>query len=1064
MNRDTRTVNVYSHDIRLTRDKMQGFLATLDECIYCERLPLADLQIGPDSPTLADASKASGWKPIRPGETWGGRNVWNWFRASARIPDAWAGRRVGLFFALGHPSWIAQPEALAYIDGEYRQGIDGFHHEILLAEQAVAGQCYDVALRVWCTMFDEVTTAIYEQIFGAGDLVMIDLPTRHLYHSVELALGALNYIEHNRYEFHLILNALDAAYQELDTRVLRSPEFYQSVSRAQQAMDRVLFQIEGLPQRIIATGHAHIDVLWRWRTINTREKTLHTFGTVLRLMEQYPDFHFTQSQPQLYQYVQHDNPALYEQIKARIREGRWEALGGMWVEADCNIPSGESLVRQLLRGRTYFRKEFGVDDPLLWLPDTFGYSWALPQLIQRSGMRYFFTSKISWNQYNRLPYDSFWWRGIDGTTVLTHFATAPEVPPFTGTSYNAAVTGDELIRTWDRYQQKAENSTLLTAFGRGDGGGGPTIGMIERVMRAENHPGLPRVSQGSVQEFFQALEQIDKKLPVWNGELYLEYHRGTYTSQSRSKRSNRKAEALCHRAELAASIATLVGQPYPYERLDEGWRLILLNQFHDVIPGSSIREVYEDSLQEYAHVMDIGEAVLAESLQAIARALPLAEGEEALLVFQPSGVNSSELHTPVKLPAAAIPEGQVPYWASTGEDVPVQRSAETVYLSIGGTPGPSLRLLRLGEGEPSAPPVSYQPRVEGHTLENGFIRVVLNELGEIVSLYDKQAERELIPAGSVGNQMQAFQDRPARWDAWDIDITYEDRMWLATPGSITVIENGPLVAAVEVRKTILDAQVVQIIALGEDARIDFETHVVWHERHTLLKVAFPVDILSPRATFDIQFGNVERPTHRNTSWDWARYESVAHKWVDLSEVDYGVSLLNDCKYGHDIQDNVIRLSLLRAPTYPDPEADQGEQQFTYSLLPHSGSLNMQTIAHAYALNDPVIVFPVRGSGNPSPRLAESTDLFVMENTGNIVIETVKAAENGRGLIVRLYETRRSRGKAVLHCGFPIAQVWETNLMEDDEQELSVHDQHEIELVFTPFQIRTLRIIPEQKGG
>jgi alpha-mannosidase len=1055
-------MNVYRHQIRYTADKIARRMVDVAACIYRQRLPL-DIQTAAGD----DPEGARGWYPIRPGETWGGCNEWRWFRAQVAIPQAWTGSRVGLFFALGHPSWRAQPEALAFVDGELRQGIDGNHHELLLTERASGGETYTVTMRAWCTMFDEDTTALYQQIFWAADLVLIDMPTRHFYHSAEMALGTARAVDPDRAEYHLLLNALDDAFKQLDLRSPASPEFYKSVRRAQSVLDGQLSKIDGLPAHILATGHGHLDVLWRWRLGNTREKAMHMFANMVQLMEQYPDFHYTQSQPQVYQLVKEDAPHIYEKVKALIRAGRWEPTGGMWIEADCNIPSGESLVRQILYGRQFFRDEFGTDTPILWLPDTFGYSWALPQLIKRSGLKYFMTSKISWNQYNRIPYDSFWWRGIDGTEVLTHFLTAPGDPQFGGATYGAMLTPAELIGTWKNYQQKDRHDEVLTLFGWGDGGGGPTLEMLERADRAKNQAGLLHVKQGSAHEFFERLEADGKGLPTWNGELYLEYHRGTYTSQARSKRANRKAEVLYHRAELAAAIATLVGKPYPHERLREGWRLILLNQVHDVIPGSSIREVYEDSMKDYDRITEIGEAVLNESIEAIAEHLPLAEGEQGLLLLHSAGMKL-DMQT-ASVPAEWLPDEIFPVDTGAGTPLAVQRSNDHAHISTRLYHGIGWQLFRLEKREsgPAGYFDQFKLTAAPTELENNWLRVTFNELGEIVSLFDKMEERELIPTGAVANQLQAFEDRPARWDSWDIDISYEDKVWLASPQSINVIENGPLRATLEVRKQILNSQIVQRISLEAFSyRIDFHTVIEWRERHVLLKVAFPVNILSPRATFDIQFGNVERPTHYNTSWDWARFESVAHKWVDLSEENYGVSLLNDCKYGHDVHDNVMRLSLLRAPTFPDPEADQGEQSFTYSMLPHEGNCLDTTIMNAYHLNDPVSAFVIKGGGG-NRFSANQNFLWIPEHFDYdlpifVIIETVKGAEDGRGIIVRLHETLRYRNDITLVCTVPLVQAWETNLMEEDELELPIGNSargQEIKLHFAPFQIRTIRLIP-----
>ncbi len=1045
--------NTYRHDIRFTADKVASRLKLVHECIYPQRLPLT-VYVGRGD--VSDPAQVDDWTIIRPGDVWGGQNEERWFRCEVTIPQEWAGRRVGVYFALGHPSWRAQPEALVYLDGQFYQGIDGNHHEILLTERAAGGETIPITLHAWCTMFDEDVTALYQQIFWIADLVQIDRPTRHFYHSAEVALETARLIDSDRHEHHLILNALEEAFIALDLREPRSCEFYNSIAKAQTVLDKQLAKGNPLPATVLATGHAHIDVLWRWLLYHTRAKTMHSLANVVRLMEQYPNFHFTQSQPQLYWLLKRDAPELYEQIKALVKIGRWDITGGMWIEADCNIPSGESLVRQILLGRLFFREEFGIDSDVLWLPDTFGYSWALPQIIKRSGMKYFMTSKISWNDTNRLPYDSFWWRGIDGTEVLTHFLTAPGDPQFGGSTYNAMLKPHDVLGAWQQYQQKDRHDEVLTSFGWGDGGGGPTLEMLERAERMRDHPGLPRVEQGSASGFFERLEADGKKLPTWNGELYLEYHRGTYTTQARSKRANRKAEVLYHRAELAAAIATLVGKPYPRERLNEGWRLILLNQFHDVIPGSSIGEVYAESMKDYERVFEIGESVLRESIEAIGEHLPLAEGERGLLLLNTSGTWFDEQVN--MLPSEWLPAGEGLVDIATNKPYKIQRSGALTHISCPVMDDVGWRLLRFEPNVDTAEEFDEESvRVTPTTLENDFLRVTLNQLGEVTSLYDKRFEREVIPVGKVANQFQVFEDRPVKWDAWDIDTFYDDKMWVATPQSVEVVETGPLRATIEVKTRILGSSVTQRISLAAySKRLDFQTVIDWHERHMLLKVAFPVDILSPRATFDIQFGHVERPTHHNTSWDWARFESVAHKWVDLSERDYGVSLLNDCKYGYDVQGNVVRLTLLRAPTFPDPEADQGEQMMTYSLLPHMDDWSANTIDEAVRLNNPLMIFPLQGSGGN--RFAADQRLFKMVRI-HVIVEAVKGAENGRGIIVRLCEMYRERGDITLVCGFPIAQAWETNLMEDDERQLDIIEGNKIKLYFTPFQIRTIRLIP-----
>jgi alpha-mannosidase len=561
---------------------------------------------------------------------------------------------------------------------------------------------------------------------------------------------------------------------------------------------------------------------------------------------------------------------------------------------------------------------------------------------------------------------------------------------------------------------------------------------------------LPRVQPGKVIDFFRAAEQeANGSFPVWNGELYLELHRGTYTSQARNKRANRKSEFLLHDAEFVAAVAALTVPDfnYPHADLRQAWELLCLNQFHDIIPGSSISQVYVDSLAQYAEVRRLGETVRDKALTALART----RGCDALIINATSFTQNGLLFWPAG-DVARVPAG-----------LPLQEVANGLLLDVGDLPPYSV--LPPDSIAPAAAPDSLSIS-SGH-LENDFLRVELTPTGDISRIFDKQQQREVMPLGAIGNQWQAFEDRPLDWDAWDIDIFYDDKQWLAQPAdSVTVVERGPLRVTLEIKRRILNSPFTQRISLSHNSpRLDFETDIDWRERHILLKVAFPVDVLTPTATYEIQWGNVERSIHRNTSWDWAKFETCGQKWVDLSEGNYGVSLLNDCKHGHDIQDaspagGIIRLSLLRSPTYPDPEADQGEHRFIYSLLPHAGRWNEQTIAQAYALNDPLHVFSASpAQGRPS-RMAEKVaqpKSFISVNRPNVVIETVKQAEDGNGVVVRLYESQRQRGSVTLRANFTLAGVWHTNLLEENETELP-HEDNSVTFSIKPYQIVTLRLV------
>jgi len=557
-------------------------------------------------------------------------------------------------------------------------------------------------------------------------------------------------------------------------------------------------------------------------------------------MEQFPEFCYSQSQPQLYEFVRQDYPELFEAIKQRVREGRWEPLGGAWVEADCNITGAESLARQFLLGRTFFRKHFDTDAPVLWLPDVFGYAWNLPQLIKEAGLEYFFTIKIGWNQYNRLPYDSFWWQGLDGTRILTHFSTTSGSGDVHVSTYNADASPEQTLQTWKNFQQKdwgrpGVTPPLLMSFGYGDGGGGPTREMVENIREMGRFPATPQIKCGKVGEFFRQLEsEVGDRLPTWNGELYLENHRGTYTTQSRNKRANRQGEFLLHDAEFLAALASVFdsGYRYPHAELHRAWELVCLNQFHDIIPGSSIGPVYVESQQQYAEVRQIAEQARDSALAALDEKL----GGDVLVV-NPTSFERRDLgfwkNPPIENPALQ---------RTDGSPVSIQSVEGGLLLDVGELLPYSITPLLL-----AAPITDHGSRITNLAatptlLENDYLRVELDTTGDITRIYDKLNDREVLPAGAIANQFQAFGDRPINPDAWDIDIFYDDKLWLAEPAeSVRVVESGPLRAALEVRRRILNSEYVQRISLVHNSsRLDFDTTIQWRERHILLKVAFPV--------------------------------------------------------------------------------------------------------------------------------------------------------------------------------------------------------------------------------
>ena len=1046
------------HRTRWTIEKVSQRLALITPLVYQKRKSLssfryrdlADALVHPPIAVDVDDSK---WQEVDANEYWGSWMQDFVLRTTFTIPESWdTTLPIGLYLPLGETGDFSHPEAAVYIDGQPYAGCDRHHQEILLDSKWADGQSHTLALHGWTGLGGAASGDMFTRLYMRQcALVQIHQPTRDLIVLTRVALETAQNLDENNPARHGLLNALNDAFSTLDTRdPLDCDAFYDSVQPALIVL-RSGIESAGAPMDVTihATGHAHIDVAWLWTLGQTRRKSERTFYNVIRLMEQFPDYHFTQSQPQLYQFIKDDHPELFESIRQRIEEKRWEPIGGMWVEADCNLSGAESLARQFLLGRTFFREHFGPDaeSPVLWLPDVFGYAWALPQLIRQAGIKYFMTIKIGWSQYNRLPYDTFLWQGIDGTQVLTHFSTVKEFGSPYASTYNSMANPKESLGTWQGFQQKELQRDLLMAYGYGDGGGGPTREMLENIEVMQNVPGLPQVRQSSVKKFFKMMEPLkdSKMMPVWNGELYLEYHRGTYTTQARNKRANRKAEFLLHDAEFLCSYASVItNYQYPITDFQKAWRIVCLNQFHDIIPGSSIGPVYEESQQQYSQLMQEVSQLRDEALEAIAAQLDA----DILLVNATSFTQNGLIQ---------IPGDSFQRFTRDGKLLAAQPTASGLWVDAGELAPYSI--VGLKQTVDRGPQTSVDRPPSTVLLENTSLRVEFNSSGDITRIFDKQSQREVLAPNTIANQFQAFEDRPKDWDAWDVDIFYDDKMWLAEPAtSIELVENGELRQTVEIQRKILNSTYTQRISLNHNsARLDFDTHIEWNERHVMLKVAFPVDILSPQATYEIQWGNVQRPTHRNTSWDWARFETCAHKWVDLSEGDYGVSLLNDCKYGHDIHDNVMRITLLRSPTMPDPMADFGEHQFSYSLYPHAGSWKEETQREAYLLNDPIISYRSKVEGLKSGALASSLVPLFSVSCTNAIIETVKRAEDGNGIIIRLYESQRRRGPVQIRAGFGIQSAWETNLLEENESQLQVENDT-IQLTLRPYQIMTIRVI------
>lgn len=1038
-----------------TEQKLTARIKELDGYRYRDRMeiPSFRFQIDEKGEVGARPPQDGDWTTIRIGDVWKGRDVYAWLSADVATPASWRGRTVcGLFdFGKTDGGTNAGFESLLYVDGRPYQGVDANHQEVLLPDD-VAGRTVSLIFRLWSGLEGGGMPVEQEHKIKRAEIAWLDEAADDLYFTAKAALQTVGMLDENRPEREDLLGAVNRAFNRIDWTHPGSDPFYESVRAARDVLNAELAKIEKHhPVTIHAVGHTHIDVAWLWRLKHTREKAARSFSTALRLMERYPDYIFQQGQPQLYAYIKNDYPEIYEQIREKVKSGQWEAGGGMWLEPDCNLPSGESLVRQLLKGTRFFREEFGVECTYLWLPDVFGYSWALPQILKKSGIKTFATTKISWNQYNRMPHDAFKWRGIDGSEIITYFIATPYPGrKGWGADYNAHITAETVQGVWEAFKDKALTKDLLISYGYGDGGGGVTREMLEMRRRLDKMPGMPRVVTDKAGDYFEGLHRdlasTDRYVHTWDGELYLEYHRGTYTSQAYNKKTNRKLELLYRKTELLGVLASLFAKDwtmYPAGLLDEGWIILLRNQFHDILPGSSIREVYEDSREEYQKA----EQLALESKRAAEACLTEKAEKSAVTIVNDAPWCRTAL---VKIPVQ--PETEQGRWLDpNGSPLKAVKTGNEWLVRIDGAPETGLLPLAFEAGAADSTASESPFRLTENGIETPFYDIAWNESGQLVRLYDREARRHVLQENARGNVLQVFEDKPLRFDAWDIDLFYQEKMKeVSELQSVEVVERNALRAVVRFKWQYDQSEIDQkMIVYAHSRRIDFETTVDWHERHQLLKVAFPVDIRATEATYDIQFGNVKRPTHWNTSWDYARFETVGHQWADLSETGYGVSLLNDGKYGYDIKDATLRLSLLKGATYPDHSADQGRHAFTYALLPHLGDwIAGGTVQEAWDLNQPLDVVEGRVLGNrPLSLFRVSAD--------HVFIDAVKKAEDADRVIVRLHEFTGKRGPVELQSDFCIKAWQETDLMERPIGE--EHRGEPLSFTIKPYEIKTFMI-------
>jgi alpha-mannosidase len=982
----------------------------------------------------ADAAKGN-FAPMPAGTPWGEKWDYGWFKGSLTLPAEAAGKRIVLRPELGG-------QTLVWADGRLLGCRDREHAEMTLAMRGVAGKKFDLLAECYA---------------GHGDWVVGEGPVPHGVPGVPeppepiAQMGKTTFGIWND-EFHQAWLDLETLYQtreDLDLDSLRVAEidaglkdftliadmelpFDEMLGTVRQARKRLKPLLEcvngSTAPTLYTIGHGHMDVAWLWRLRETEFKITGTIANQLELAAEYPEYKFIQSQPHLFWMIKTLYPDVYEEVKAAVRSGHIVPEGGMWVEADTNLSGGEALIRQFLYGKRFFRDEFGVECELLWLPDVFGYSGQMPQIMRGCGIQYFATQKIFWtyNGGDKFPHNLFTWRGIDGSEVLAHIFN----------DYNSMTDPKSLNRRWRERVQKDGLKGMVVAFGWGDGGGGPTRDHLEFLRRASDLEGAPRTRMASPIEFFKDAEQEGVPDEHYVGELYFQAHRGTYTSQAKTKRNNRKAELALREAEMWGAVAHALHKGvYPWQALEETWRTVLLHQFHDILPGSSIQAVYTEAEAAMGGAIENAEAAaqaartaLTEGSSAVT-AFNSLSWERKALVFLPSGATGLTGPDGQAAPVQVTPDGDI--WA----EVTVPSCGWATYHGAADVSNPT---VEDGATASLNPPV----------LENGLLRLEFNERGELVSILDKELGREL--AAGPGNAFRMYKDVPNWFDAWDIDSMAElQPVPLDAPATFELLAAGPLLAALRITRTLHESEMTQVVKLRRGSRrADFDTDIQWQERHKLLKVEFPVNIHADEGIHEIQFGHIRRPNHRSRPFDANRFEVCNHKWTALAEENRGCAVLNDSKYGVSVLGNNIALTLLKSALAPDPEADLGHQSFTYAFYAWKGSFaDSDLVREGYDLNVPVSI--VSGAG-------EQFSLLSMD-APNIVVEAVKAAEDRSGdLILRLYEAKRMATRCALKMGLPVYEAMACDMLEEPAGALPV-DGGVIALNFRPFEVKTVRV-------
>ena len=1001
-----------------TRARLEAVARRLRRAIYPEQAPVTRIEMaGPTERIGFEAAQGLAYRDVDLGEPLGPLWATYWVRVTAQVPAAWAGSRVDLH-------WDSVSEALLRLDGHTVQGLNIGRPAARLLERARGGETLVFDIEVACNRAlgatDSMQSANPPYRLVACELRRFDPEAWALFHDFE----TLRQLEADRAppqtprsfggaDPHVLRPALDTTWAgRLKHRLnqvcnILDPEDPATWPEAQAILaDLLAVENGGAVHQLSAIGHAHIDTAWLWPIEETWRKCQRSFANVLALMDAYPEFRFACSQACQYAVIEEMDPPLFARIREKVAAGQWIPIGGSWVEPDCNLPSGEAMCRQFLYGQRYFERTFGQRARIFWNPDVFGYAGQLPQLMRQAGMDRFLTQKLSWNKFTAPPHHSFHWRGLDGSSVLTHFPPAD--------TYNGVATVAELRYHAANYKDADRTTEALYLFGHGDGGGGPNAEMVETLRRTRNLLGVPRCETRSPDAFFDRLAADAAELATVEGELYFEYHRGTYTSQAEIKRLNRLCEGRLQDLEFAATACGLASVPAPSrEAVERLWRVLLTNQFHDILPGSSIGEVYERARPELSELALTAEEEIHGCLAALSAGPDGGWRPVNALGFPRAGLAEAPdggLHHVIAEPFAA------------GRIVP---AADRVLVS--GGPDGDIRL------------------------ENGQLVAMLTAGGAVRSLVHKASGREALSAPA--NRFVLYEDRPTLFEAWDIDpFALETGQACAGAHQCEILDRGPLRVAVRFEHRIGKASTLtQTVSLDAGSgRLDFDTTIDWRERRTLLKAAFPLACQAPRATYETMFGAVERPTHANTDADLAQYEVPGHRWADLSEPGFGVSLLSNARYGYSTFGSLMTLSLLRGTTSPDRQADIGTHRLAYALYPHAGDWRTGgAVAEAARFNRPLLWT----RGDVTAALAAPP---VTAEPAHAVIDTIKPAEDGDGWVIRLYEAHGAAAEARLRFAAQPTGVWFSNTLEDPGAALAVVD-GVCALSLGPWQVVTLRV-------